>query len=58
MWTRRIRRWVITGTGLVKAVQEAANAGKDIVTVHDSNLETGEIMRVGYLLVDRGKKTP
>lgn len=56
MCAHKIKRWVITGPGLLKAVQEAVNAGKDIVTVYDSDPKTGEIIRVGYFLVDRGKK--
>ena len=56
MCAGKIERWVISGPGLVKAFQETANAGKDILIFHESDPETGELIRVGYSPVDRGKK--
>ncbi len=48
-------RYDIKGPGLIRAVQEAVSANKDIALVHDYD-NLGRILRVGYFLKDKGIK--
>lgn len=45
----------ITGPGIVKAVQEATDTGKDLVAVPKYDKKTGEIIGIGYFLAEKGK---
>ena len=48
-------RFKVTGPGIVKAVQEATDTGKDLVTVPKYDEKTGEIIEIGYFLAEKGK---
>ncbi|MGD0495712.1 MAG: hypothetical protein ABSB28_06690 [Candidatus Bathyarchaeia archaeon] len=49
------KRVQITGPGIVKAVQEATDTGKDLVTVRKYDEKTGKIIEIGYFLAEKGK---
>ncbi|GAH73393.1 unnamed protein product, partial [marine sediment metagenome] len=48
-------RYDIKGPGLVRAIQEAVSANKDIAIVYDYD-NTGCPLRVGYFFKDKGKQ--
>ena len=48
-------RYDIKGPGLVRAIQEAVSANKDIAIVYDHD-NLGRPLRVGYFLEDKGTK--
>jgi len=47
------KEWALSGPGIVRAVQEAVKRRKDAVFVCD-HTENGQLLRVGYALVDHG----
>ncbi len=48
-------RYDIKGPGLVRAIQEAVSANKDIAIVYDYD-NAGRPLRVGYFFKDKGKQ--
>ena len=48
----------LKGPGIAKALQEAVDAGKDLVTVPVYSKKTGKVVRIGYFLADKGEATP
>ena len=51
-------KFTVAGPGVAKALQEAVDADKDLVTVPIYSSETGKIVRIGYFLADKGKPIP
>lgn len=48
-------RFHVTGPGIVKAVQEATDTGKELVTLPKYDIRTGELVEIGYFLAEKGK---
>lgn len=48
-------RLKIGGPEIINAVQEAVDAGMDLVTIPEYEKQTGELVRLGYYLVEKGK---
>lgn len=51
-------KFKVGGPGIAKALQEAVNAEKDLVTVPLYSKENGRIARIGYFLADKGQPIP